>query len=513
MRALISARGTRPRSARLAALRAAVRRRIGIDVRALAVLRVALGALLLADLALRARSLRAFYTDAGVLPRAVLSARNPALARFSLHALSGAAAAQWLLFALAAAFALALLVGYRTRLATLGSLLLLASLHARNPLVLNGGDALLRRLLLWGLFLPLGERLSVDALRAAAGSRDSADARERVAGVASAALLSQVVLVYGVDALLKHRSPLWIRGNAVRYVFSLDQFTVLLGERLAGFPALLRLANWFWLGLLSASVLLLLLTGRRRTLLVSLFVTAHFGMALTMRLGLFPLISVAALLPFLPPQVWDGLAARVPAGSTAVDRWGGRRLPAAPAGPWSLTPPSLPPRLRRTGRRAASVLAAALLVLALGWNATALGYVDAPPAVERTVDPADYRWDMFAPSPPRADAWYVAPGQLASGERVDAFRGGPVRWHRPPDVSATYPTARWRKYLLDVWRSGDPRLEAALGAHLCRRWNRDHRTDLVAVRVVVVAQPTRLAGPEPTRRHSLAARSCPDPGG
>ncbi|MDY7080948.1 MAG: HTTM domain-containing protein, partial [Halobacteria archaeon] len=80
-----------------------------------------------------------------------------------LHALSGDAWFQVLLFVVASVFALMLVVGYRTKVATVVSLVLLVSLHLRNPVILNGGDSLLRRLLFIGIFLPLGEQWSVDA--------------------------------------------------------------------------------------------------------------------------------------------------------------------------------------------------------------------------------------------------------------------------------------------------------------------------------------------------------------
>ena len=67
---------------------AAAREVFGIDLRTLALFRVGLAVLLLADLALRARDLSAHYTDAGILPRAealnVLSS-----GAFSLHLLNG----------------------------------------------------------------------------------------------------------------------------------------------------------------------------------------------------------------------------------------------------------------------------------------------------------------------------------------------------------------------------------------------------------------------------------------
>ena len=98
-----------------------------IDLRSLAALRIGLGAVLLADLAYRAIDLEAHYADTGVLPRAALRAtlRDPS-AMWSLHALSGAWTAQLVLFALAAVAAVALLIGYRARLAAALSWLLLA---------------------------------------------------------------------------------------------------------------------------------------------------------------------------------------------------------------------------------------------------------------------------------------------------------------------------------------------------------------------------------------------------
>ncbi|MFC4551589.1 HTTM domain-containing protein, partial [Halorussus sp. GCM10023401] len=307
-------------SALLSKLRAggrdALARRFGIDARALAALRISLGVLLLADLALRSRHLVAFYTDAGVLPTAVLREQAPGLARLSLHALSGAAWVQVALFLIAAAFALALLVGYRTTPVAVASWVLLVSLHARNPVVLNAGDSILRRLLFWGLFLPLGHRWSIDALRRGgvrgnASDRRDADSGPRVASAASAALLFQVVIIYAVNAAFKLRvGRSWESGEAIRYVFSLDRLTVLLGDYLAQYPTLLGFADRVWLGLLVTSVLLVVLTGRARAAFASLFVGMHLGMALTMRLGIFPLVSAAALLAFLPPSVWDAVERR-----------------------------------------------------------------------------------------------------------------------------------------------------------------------------------------------------------
>src|SRR5215212_6169444 len=117
-----------------------VRELFGLDVRSLAVFRVGLALVLIADLAIRATDLEAHYTDAGLLPR---SAVAPSWV-FSPHLLHGSAWFEAVLFLVAGVAAGMLLVGYRTRAATFVSWLLLVSLHARNPVLTQGGDILHR---------------------------------------------------------------------------------------------------------------------------------------------------------------------------------------------------------------------------------------------------------------------------------------------------------------------------------------------------------------------------------
>ncbi|SEO28672.1 Vitamin K-dependent gamma-carboxylase [Halogranum amylolyticum] len=491
--------------------RTAIAQRVGVDVRALAALRVSLALVLLADLLLRSRNLVAFYTDAGTLPRSLLAASYPAFATYSLHALSGDAWLQVALFVVAGLLALSLLVGYRTKTTLFLSWLLLVSLHARNPYVLNGGDSLLRRLLFWGLFLPLGRRWSVDALRR--GSVESVTVvtdrvpEPLVASVASAALLVQVVLVYATNAVVKLRGDVWLDGTAILQVFSLDQLTVFLGDILANYPTLLRVFGELWLLMVVTSPLLVLLTGRTRAGFAALFVGMHLGMLATMKLGIFPLVSVCGLLAFLPPVVWEPVERRVVdpvRRRTRVARTGRTvddLLPTMAFGGGA--------RWTTLSDRVAPAVVSVLLVVVLLWNAASIGVVDTPEVVESNVDPGQFRWNMFAPAPLNVDGWFVVPGRLDSGERVDAFRGSDVDWEKPDEVDRTYPSARWRKYLQDVRWGGDTRLRRGFADYLCHRWNSDHEDELTSLTVGYVQQPTRLDGPEPTKRVELLEHQCP----
>lgn len=471
-----------PDGSRTKRVRRVLARHLGVDTRALAALRVGLGLLLLADLLGRARDIRIFYTDAGVLPRAaraeVVSERY-----LSVHALSGDLWWQVLLFLVAGAAALALTVGYRTRAATAVSWLLLISLHSRMPAVLNGGDVLLRMVLLWAIFLPLGERWAVDARRRAG---EAGAPRERVASLASAGLLLQVVTMYTVNAALKLSGDRWIEGSAIRYVFSLEQFTTPVGDLLAAHPELLVAFDRAWLALVTGSVLLVVLRGWPRAALVGAFLGGHLSMYLTMRLGLFPFVACVALLAVLPPVVWDRAERAVTDRAPELDR------PLALADRLFPRLPALPPPGRVRGSLHTLAVVGVVVLAVLGAVQPATTVRDrvpdaAEPALNLAVDArptvyaarTDQYWTMFAPEPMRTDGWYVVPGELEDGSRVDALHRRSVTWTKPENVAATYPNARWRKYLVNLWREGFGAYHPHLADHLCRRWNATHETGLV----------------------------------
>jgi hypothetical protein len=516
-------------------LREAVVARLGVDERALAAFRVALAVVVLIDLAFAALDATAFYTDAGVLPRSLLYAEFPVRGALSLHSLSGALWWQCVLFACLALAAVAMAVGYRSRLAAAVTLLLVLSMGFRNPLVLNSGHSLLRQLLVWSVLLPVGARWSVDARRrandAAAGNADAtatdaaagdADAGPRlVTSVATVGLFVQVLVVYGMNAILKSRGRAWTSGDAVELVFGMDALTVALGDVLAGQSLLLELGTHAWVALLYATPLLVLATGRLRTLVVGAFASAHLGMALTLSLGVFPLVSITGLLVFLPSFVWNRVERVVDARlATVVDA----HLPPAAdrtltvldrptaTTPWSAAGVSESVGatlhfLRSAGRTAYRVAPVVLLVGVLVWNAAGFGLLALPTPVTDTIDPTEHRWDMFAPNPLSTDAWYETVGTTTSAQRVDAYAGtaglGP-----PEDVDGTYSSQKWYLYLRNL-RAGDADARRVrLGAYLCERWNRRHDSTLANVSLALVIVDVALDAPNEVEREPFGTTEC-----
>ncbi|MFD1569444.1 HTTM domain-containing protein [Halorubrum laminariae] len=489
-------------------LRAATAERLGVDRRALAAFRFALGTLLLVDLGLRARNLTAFYTDAGVLPRSALAEAYPLAARVSLHAVSGEEWALALLFVLAGVAAAALAVGYRTRIAAAASLALLISLQARNPFVLNGGDLLLSHLLGIGVLCPLGARWSVDAVRAravggrAGGAGADVAARDRFFGPASALLLAVPIVVYVSNAVVKLRGGAWTSGEAVGRVFRLTYLHGPLGGLVPEVPRLFAAATYGWLALLVAAPLLVLAAGRLRAALAVIFAAGHLAMPLVLQIGVFPLVSVAGLLPFVPLTVWDRAERRVaPVAARFGQTLGSPRTTREPSG-W------IPDCVVAAGRRLAPSVAAVLIAGLLCWNAMAVGVVSTPEPVAAVSDPTESGWDMFAPDPPTTDTRVLATAAAANGDRIDALYGDPVAADRPPSDARAYPTARWRKFLTSLAESPEPTRTGHLLGHLCDRAS--GQTDAEIDRVSVSIASIAVAGDDQPQLRSLGERRCGD---
>lgn len=449
-----------------------LRTRLAVDPRALAAFRIALGAVLLVDVLTRLRHFRALYTDAGVLPRsAVLASYGGAYELVLSLPDPWFPAVSFLVLAVAA---LALLAGYRSRLAAVCALVGLVTIQMRNPFVLNGGDVLLRILVLWAVFLPLD--------RCWALSTADPDL-EPVVSVATTGALAQVVLVYVVNATHKLESEAWRSGEAVADVFRTEQYTYLLadalGDALLGTGALTA-ATYAWFALLLASPLLLLSTGRLRTGLVSLFVAAHVGMLLTLAVGLFPLVSITSLLLLYPPVAWDRLAqaservdasARLRRVRASLRRARGRAASVAPAIDTPRLQRAAPARLRRSTHAVAFVgIPAIILVFSLVSAAGAVGVIGQPDATANAVETADVGqdWGMFAPDPPDTSWWIAAPATRADGSHIDALQGNNLD-RADPEHAARMPSFRWRKYfqMLRAAETGPQRSQFA--RYLCQQ--------------------------------------------
>ena len=449
-----------------------------LDARSLAAFRIGLGLWLLLDLVWRAYDLTAHYTDAGVLPR---------ITRIGVYDLPpGSDRKYWLsllmiagdpllvrgLFALGAVAYAAFLVGYRTRVAAVASYLFLCSLHARIPIVCDGGDVLGRVMLFWGLFLPLGGRFSLDV---ALGRRPPHP--DRVRNLATVALVVQLMSVYLGGAAAKDHAVWHTDHTALYYALSVDAFATPVGRWLAPLHGLTRPLTFgvYWLEWLAPLALLLpVRTPWLRLGLVAAFWGFHLGTAVTLNLGLFPFVGCLAWVPVLPAAVWERGRWRVPSGGVG----GATRLS------WGAT-----------------VAVAAVGGYVLLWNLReanpwwARVFPQSLTPVGRLLR-VDQDWALFAPKPMTEDGWYVMEGTLDDGRVVNLWADGPLPTAKPADVADTYVNTRWRKYLLNLNAKEYEAHRLDFSVWLKLRWAEAHPNDPPVVRceLAFMREPTPLPG-------------------
>ena len=102
------------------------------------------------------------YSSVGVLPTPLHL--QTAWGAFTLFDAFVSPVELQVLWVVMAVNAVCLMVGYRTRLAQVVALVLHTGMNGRVLLIENGGYVVNNILLLWTVFLPLGDRFSVDAV-------------------------------------------------------------------------------------------------------------------------------------------------------------------------------------------------------------------------------------------------------------------------------------------------------------------------------------------------------------
>ena len=275
-----------------------------LDLRSLALLRVCTGFLIIADLIDRGRDITAFYTDFGFLPRSHMLENFPGSWSISLHNLTGSYEGQLLLFFIAGIFALMLIVGYRTTLATVVSWLMLVSLDSRNYLVVFGADQVFRLILFWGMFLPWHARFSIDAALS-----KKVILPVKFASAATFAYIVQVIIIY-LFSVIHKSGPAWrTEGTAVYFSLALHSFrTPFFGEMLFNLPFLHKPLTFAVFIQEAIGPFLIFIPYRKdffRFIIVLSFILLHSGLGLGLRLGIFSWACIILWIALLPWGFWN----------------------------------------------------------------------------------------------------------------------------------------------------------------------------------------------------------------
>lgn len=451
-----------------------------LDPRSLALFRVSVGLILLYDLQFRLPDLETMYAEGAVIPLDLVRQYAAFPWQWSPFLLSDAWGWQAALFGLFACCAAALVVGWQTRWATIACWLLLASLQARMPTGLSSGDELMRLLLFWSMFLPLGQVWSLDAWRA--GTRSDF---QPVCSAGSFAFVGQLCLMYLCTAFFKW-SDFWLEGRALDYALRPDQYGSPLGAWFLQFPYLLKLLTWATLVLEFAGPLVIFLPWGNawwRLAAIASFTGLHLGIHYCLNVGLFSEICIAAWWALLPAMAWEAWPL------CRVGLWFDRETPAAESDAAAPSPAAAEGgSLSPTVAHALSATVIALFIYVVLWNLNTLretkfyGGRETVPIAWDWLMPVDcqqtaqwlalrQKWAMFAVAG-RYSLWWVARARLADGSEVDLLRGGrPVRFEKPPTSGDCYPNHRWDKHFRMISSRNQRYLLQPTAEFLARRWN------------------------------------------
>lgn len=206
------------------------------DRRTLGFSRILLGFMLVMDIIHRGAAWSDMYSTVGVLPNHVGLQRPQAWGAFSIFNGFSTPGELRVLWVLMMVNAICLLVGYQTKVAQVAALIFQASMNGRVLLIENGGYVVNSLVFLWSMFLPMGDRFSVDALIASYRRRRETTATELNdrsdmlapgkdklhVSILGLVLTCQIAAIYYFNVIHK-TGPAWHNGTAVHFVLYNDR--------------------------------------------------------------------------------------------------------------------------------------------------------------------------------------------------------------------------------------------------------------------------------------------------
>jgi hypothetical protein len=199
--------------------------------------------------------------------------------------------------------AVALALGWRTRVASVVVAVLLLAIQRRDPWVLNSGDLLLRELAFFVMLMPAGETWSLDARRRGV-SRDRAPWALRLVQL-------QISALYLFSVWAKVRGHTWNEGTAVGVALQLEDLQrFALPQSLTTSLAVSAVLTYSALAV-EASLAVGLWLPRLRYWVMAAGVGLHLGIEASLLIGWFSLAVIASYVVFVPPDDLRRVVARL----------------------------------------------------------------------------------------------------------------------------------------------------------------------------------------------------------
>jgi len=437
-----------------------------IDLRAIALFRIVLGLFILFDAVEFAPDLRAWFSDAGVLPRAPFISGWARQTRFVLLDSFASPAMCWVYWAIAVIVSIAVILGYRTKLASFLAFVIFAGFQERIPPLFDGSDTVLRVLLFWHMFTSSGNVWSIDALRASKLGRpfsmEGFALPVRLVGL-------QVGWVYLCSAFYKAGGHSWRDGTAVHYTLHLTHVFSRSWAPIFDQPFLVHAMTYGTLVVESSFLILTHLpiadTWRKRGKALALLggTSLHAGIFMTINVGHFSYFMPMTYLALFEPE-WAQWVVDRATRVIKIQEWMPRfeKLAATlPETAFQTPAPGMKPWVRYGWM---GVVAFFVLVC---WGSLPKNpQFPMPTVLNQTLEYTSMwsNWDMFAPEPLSTDYQLSAPAVFEDGTTTDLLG--------PGGEKRGFFFTRWWKYMENV-TGGNQTLPMEWGRYICREHNFD----------------------------------------
>ncbi|HEV2635661.1 MAG TPA: HTTM domain-containing protein [Actinocrinis sp.] len=223
-------------------------------------------------------------------------------------------------YAIALLICAAMVLGWHTRAASVGFMLVVTTFTARDVFLGDGGDNVLLLMSIYLVFTACGRRASLDSRRPAARAAaprelagqalaELAEVRRRVVAlIHNAAILVigfQMCVIYGAAALWKAQGPVWQNGTALYYVLHINWFRAWpgLSDTIAGHSTMIAIVAYLTVFAQIGFPFAVFSKKLKYTLLVILL-GMHLSIAVLLGIPEFSAVMIIGDSVFLPDTFW-----------------------------------------------------------------------------------------------------------------------------------------------------------------------------------------------------------------
>ena len=266
----------------------------------LGLLRISFGALMLISLAYNLPEVAYYYSTEGLIPEEHIHTLTN-YPSFSLLDYVQSPVGVYFLHGIFMVVAVLFAIGYKTNYLKFLQFILLLSFQERNPLINNGGDALLMALSFYLMVSPCGRALSIDSL---------SQGIKKIAGWPIFLVRLHVAGMYLFSGMVKASSPVWVDGTAVNFILRNSTFNRINMDWITAIPFIIAPVTWFCMSFQLLFPFLVWFERFRKSLLALGFLM-HLGIFIFLDVGGFSLVVFVAYAAFLKHEEIEAALQRI----------------------------------------------------------------------------------------------------------------------------------------------------------------------------------------------------------